>query len=186
MAIKFSEGTKSTVDIVAPVAGGGLLFYYLYKKEGQSVQKAGITAAVVAVILYVIVTQVTKRILGAAQKPSDLPGVIDTPGGVDTSGNTAGGTFNAVSWAKRIYDDIKPLNIWFGYGHDAQLYADMVLLSNQNLTAIYNEWQANYYSKYGNKTLVQALKAESFPNLFNGTNDKVTIILNRYAQLGAS
>lgn len=185
--MKFNEGTKSTIDIIVPVTGAGIVFYYLFKKDNQTLQKAGITAAIVGVVLYVLVTQVTKRILGAAQKPADLPNTIDTPGSVDNNGtNPTTGNFNSKSWAKRLYDDISPLNWMFGYGHDAKLYADLILLSNENLIKIYNQWQADYYSLYDNRTLVQAMKDESYPNLINGTNDKVTIILDRYAQLGAS
>jgi hypothetical protein len=185
MAIKISESGKSTADILVPVAGAGVAFYYLYRQDKADLKKVAITTAIIAVGLYIVTTQITKRMLAAAQKPKDVTITPDVPGTVDNGSTNANtGAFDAAGWAKRLYDDISPFN-WLQLGHDPQLYKDMVLLSNANLLAIYNEWTHTYYSQYDNRTLTKALKDESFPNMINGTNDTVKTIINRLESLQA-
>lgn len=185
MSLKFTGNTKSTLDVVIPVTGAGIVFYYLFKNKKADLEKTAISAAIVLVVLYIITTQLTKRILASVSKPPDIVVTPDLSGTVDNNSTGTNGSFDATGWAKRLYDDISPFN-WLSMGHDYQLYDDMALLSNASLILIYNAWQATYYAQYDNRTLVKAMKDESYPNAIDGTNDKVQTILNRYASLGAA
>ncbi len=60
--MKLSANNKTAIDLMLPIGAGALVFYNIYKKNGD-VKEAGIIAGIVAVVAYVITTQVTRSIL---------------------------------------------------------------------------------------------------------------------------
>lgn len=61
--------------------------------------------------------------------------------------------------ASRIYDDVSGISI---SGHDNDLYQQCINLSDRLVTALYNTYNAKYYTKY-NETLTQVLSGEVEP-----------------------
>lgn len=63
--MKLTSSSKTAIDLVVPFGLGGLVFYQGYKKSGDY-QEPGIFALIVAVVAYVITSQITKQLLIAS------------------------------------------------------------------------------------------------------------------------
>lgn len=167
------SGYKKLIDLTIPTAIAGLVYYQLGIKSKQDSRKAIISAVAVFVMAYIIVSQLTRAI-------NNAPKTIPVP---NDPGLPSGGDVDALAWATRIYDDIKGFNWLLLTPHDAKLYSDLVLLSDSNLAAIYNAWELNFKAAYGNKDLIDALKDESFGNMFSGIADNMKVIIQRLQKL---
>ena len=122
-----THSQKKTVDIIAPtLVAGGVLWYLFGKYKDWRVLVAG--AVVAWVIVYIIVSQITK----VAQVNSPAP--VPTGGGCDD--------YDPKSLTDALHEDIT-CSLCF---RDKSLYTTLLGLADCQLRKVYNYWNANYYS----------------------------------------
>ncbi len=63
--MKLTPQSKTAIDLIVPFGIGGLVFYQGYKRNGDY-KEPGIFALIVAIVAYVITSQLTKQLLLAS------------------------------------------------------------------------------------------------------------------------
>ena len=136
-----THSQKKTVDIVAPtLVSGGVVWYLFGKYKDWRILVAG--AVVAWVIVYIIVSQITK--VAQVNGPAPVP----TGGGCDD--------YDPKALTDAIYKDVS-CNFCL---RDKQLYTTLLGLADCQLRKVYNYWNATYYNE-NNQSLPVAIADES-------------------------
>lgn len=164
-----SSEAKKGINTFVPIAVAGVAGYTAYRKNVRW-QMLLVVVGLAWLLTWVLSRQATKIVTDVADRPKVVPAPQD---GVNT-------VFDAGTWAAQLRDDLYTV---FRF-RDSGLYAQLVTMSDAQLTAIGNEFNRRYYSEH-KENLVQAMKAEQWGNdWFSNVAANAQQIINRLQRLG--
>lgn len=164
---------KKNIDIIAPLAVAGLVAYKTYQAKPDDYKRVAVVALAVFVAVWLLSKAITRGLVANSSKPNDLQPLSD-PG----TSTAVGGVWDPTATTNALRQDC------YGWGfRNKPLYATVASYSNGRLVAIYNDWNARFYSEKG-ETLVQAMEAENYGwDLWDTVAADARNIINRLKSL---
>jgi len=154
---------KRRIDILLPTVLACIAGVFAFRKKNGDWRI--LVAAVLGgfIVSYIIVSQVTRYIYANGPAP--------VPTGAD------GKNYDGLPLAQRLHEDIYSL----GFRNDAP-YQDLLALSDGQFIAVYNAWNANFFSQ-DNETLPTAIAGEN-SGWFTTFKDLQAALKVRFEKLG--
>lgn len=164
-----THSTKRTLDYTIPTVGTGIMAWVLIKQKYRwEVLIIGIILTFI--LLYVVVTQVTKKMYTS--------GPIEIPTGNGQVDPAVTENYDPTALIQGIYNDT---TCYFCL-RNRDLYDQLIALTDGQFVKAYNYWNSNYFSQT-HATLPQQIAAQSnfWDSLFGQQQQSLAA---RFAKLG--
>lgn len=185
----FTRTTKRGIDLALAAIGAiGITAWFIVKQADRDIKFILLVLFGSFGTLYLFISQITKFIYEASLKkdidvPVDSVKIVTKADGTSETVSTTSGT-NIAAFALKLRNDLydTPFS-----GHNADVWYQATLLSDTDLSSVYNYWNKEYFSEYS-ESLVGAINDDYFDAMgfiSNSAYHYKDIVLAKLAKLGA-